>query len=551
MTRIEKLELQGFKSFAKKTIITFPTNFSCIAGPNGSGKCLVGNSELILGNGNKRIIKDIVESAIKKSKKIEKIDDGYIAKDNPENINVLSLNPQTMKIEKKKVSAFIKRKSPQKLLKIKTRYGKELIVTKTHPFFIIKDGIFHSVPAKKLKKGNKVATPRIIPIKNREKEIDFIDKLKLNDNIYIPFSSNIKDKIKLFLKKNKKTQKEFSQIANIPYTRLKSFLDGQSINVIYLKNIMKALEIDNKYIFNHIKGKTTSKIMDVPKKMNKNLARFLGYMVAEGSSSICSNQIRFVNSDKNMLSQFNEVSINNFGLPTSINNYKPGCSDQIIYSKPLQTYLETVFEFQRGNKANLKSVPKIIFESSPDIILNFLGGVFDGDSYLHFDNHGNKKHCYFEYSTASKRLAKDISTLLLYFGLNNKIEKKFKYATNTKNKIKRPYYYITIYGISEVKRMSELIKFTNYSKKIIAEKILKENIKANPNVDLIPNINNLIKLIIKNANINVKKLKKICPKLDCYCYSQHECSRQGLKEIINIIKKYPPTARVAIIAIAS
>jgi chromosome segregation protein len=38
VTRIEKLELQGFKSFAKKTLVTFPSNFSVIAGPNGSGK---------------------------------------------------------------------------------------------------------------------------------------------------------------------------------------------------------------------------------------------------------------------------------------------------------------------------------------------------------------------------------------------------------------------------------------------------------------------------------------------------------------------------------
>ncbi len=38
MVRIEKLELQNFKSFAKKTVITFPSNFSAIAGPNGSGK---------------------------------------------------------------------------------------------------------------------------------------------------------------------------------------------------------------------------------------------------------------------------------------------------------------------------------------------------------------------------------------------------------------------------------------------------------------------------------------------------------------------------------
>ncbi len=38
MVRIEKLELQGFKSFAKKTQILFPINFSVTCGPNGSGK---------------------------------------------------------------------------------------------------------------------------------------------------------------------------------------------------------------------------------------------------------------------------------------------------------------------------------------------------------------------------------------------------------------------------------------------------------------------------------------------------------------------------------
>jgi chromosome segregation protein len=38
MARIEKLELQGFKSFAKRTQVMFPSNFSIICGPNGSGK---------------------------------------------------------------------------------------------------------------------------------------------------------------------------------------------------------------------------------------------------------------------------------------------------------------------------------------------------------------------------------------------------------------------------------------------------------------------------------------------------------------------------------
>src|SRR3989339_1293904 len=38
MTRINRLTVQGFKSFAHKTDIIFDQKFNCILGPNGSGK---------------------------------------------------------------------------------------------------------------------------------------------------------------------------------------------------------------------------------------------------------------------------------------------------------------------------------------------------------------------------------------------------------------------------------------------------------------------------------------------------------------------------------
>ena len=38
MTRITRLVMKGFKSFANKTEILFGEKFNCVLGPNGAGK---------------------------------------------------------------------------------------------------------------------------------------------------------------------------------------------------------------------------------------------------------------------------------------------------------------------------------------------------------------------------------------------------------------------------------------------------------------------------------------------------------------------------------
>jgi len=44
MVRLEKIVLQGFKSFKRPTSMVFPSNFSVVTGPNGCGKSNVGDS---------------------------------------------------------------------------------------------------------------------------------------------------------------------------------------------------------------------------------------------------------------------------------------------------------------------------------------------------------------------------------------------------------------------------------------------------------------------------------------------------------------------------
>ena len=56
--RLTKLEMQGFKSFAKKTELQFGSGITAVIGPNGSGKSNISDAvRWVLGEGNARTIR--------------------------------------------------------------------------------------------------------------------------------------------------------------------------------------------------------------------------------------------------------------------------------------------------------------------------------------------------------------------------------------------------------------------------------------------------------------------------------------------------------------
>jgi chromosome segregation protein len=58
MVRLEKLVIQGFKSFKRKVSIPFQSGFSCITGPNGCGKSNIGDSiSFVLGRTSSRTLR--------------------------------------------------------------------------------------------------------------------------------------------------------------------------------------------------------------------------------------------------------------------------------------------------------------------------------------------------------------------------------------------------------------------------------------------------------------------------------------------------------------
>ena len=166
--------MQGFKSFAKRTEIIFDKGINVIIGPNGSGKSVDYNTIVTLSDGTERMIGELVEEQIGKSKEIKKLDDGiYVdfVKEGNE-IEIISLNKDTMKSEQKRVSKFIRREGDT-LFKIRTRSGRELKATGCHPIMTYSNGKIESRKINEMDKGFFVAVPRKIKLDSNIDDVEF------------------------------------------------------------------------------------------------------------------------------------------------------------------------------------------------------------------------------------------------------------------------------------------------------------------------------------------------------------------------------------------
>jgi chromosome segregation protein len=159
---LKRLEIQGFKTFATRTAFEFRPGITAVVGPNGSGKCLRGDALVTLADGREIPIRDLVDRALSGSQTVEVLDDGWITRENPDRIAILSLNPETMRLEPRPVFGFVKREAPEDLLCVRTRSGRTVTATPYHPLFTLEAGALRTLRADEIRPGIRIAVPRDI-----------------------------------------------------------------------------------------------------------------------------------------------------------------------------------------------------------------------------------------------------------------------------------------------------------------------------------------------------------------------------------------------------
>lgn len=138
-----------------------------LTGDPGTAKCVSGDTKVALSNGELVEVRKMVSEGLSSSEN-GFVDDGVFATINHD-LPTLGLDAL---VRTGKSTLVWKRDSPDRMYKVKTRAGRTIQVTPSHPFFTISDGWIDQIRANELRPGDFIATPRELPISGTNQKIN-------------------------------------------------------------------------------------------------------------------------------------------------------------------------------------------------------------------------------------------------------------------------------------------------------------------------------------------------------------------------------------------
>jgi predicted metal-dependent peptidase len=415
---------------------TVKENVEIVVSVDSSG-CLVGNTQIYTEDGIKEI-KDLVnEKVINSNFNINKTD---------------SIN--------KKFTFTTK-----KLIKIRTKSGKEIICTPNHKIFVFKqkDDTKSKLNIDQKRLENRLKSGKIVEMEANE--------LQKNDYLFT-------------IRKINYPQNEI-KMPDINYHYRKTPTPEQIENIKKLAykhsgyEIAKMLNYNPRIVYRIIKGQKTKRSYTqptIPEFLNKDFAELLGYICGDGNISISKNgHLAYITITDKMLENLEHYK--NISQKYAINSRiwirKDRRKKLNLFSKDFALYIKQYFP-EIICKSPQRTIPQLITKAKDDIIIGFLRGFFDAEGHIGYHN--------IIISNTSEKLLKQSQLLLNRLGIQCYIDSSItpeRYIGLYRLK-ETKVFHLKIGGIENMKLFYDLIGVTRIDKKEKIEDMFKK-IKINMN----------------------------------------------------------------------
>ena len=368
------------------------------------GKCISGNSRLILADGSIKTAREVFEKASEGKVYKESEDHAiYIPK---EPIKIFSLNPKTGKLEIKPLQ-YAWRLDGGPTIKMKLRNGFEIETTPEHKYIVERNG-FAEVEAKDLKLGERVVCARKLSVASEDENSmkETILRKLSQKNFYARLKEDVSGKMKESILKYGLEKFTFS-------VKKKSFYHGMWQNRYLLKDLLyvsETLNVDLPVLYDNISaiffrtGKQRGH-NSLPMRLPQNFNDFFclaGLFVGDGSER------KFVVGKEELATKFKEIC-DSLGVQTKRRKAK-NRTPEIHTNRTVVEVLNCLFDYPMRQKSRNVSISEFLSRSPDKNIAAFLRGYFDTDGCV------EKSRRAVTISSASGKMIDDLHLLLLRLG---------------------------------------------------------------------------------------------------------------------------------------
>src|SRR2546426_510889 len=377
---------------------------AAVPGPFGSGKCLDGETPVLLADGRIRRIRELVRDKGNSRTFDDNGDETLYSYSNPPRVVSLS-NPEFTNAE----ASMGYKGSTNELLEIQTRSGRRVRVTPVHKLQQLRrDGTIEETSAKLLQAGAYLLTPRKIALNLEQKPIDpyklLPDDTRVDDPKAIKMMVATIDSLRTGI-----TLKAVAKKLDVSYSSLQNYRKRVARPTLgFLRLLAKVT--GEKITVGSVRAQRQSRSLSLPKQMTLELAEFLGLILSDGVLRGRGSVILF-NNDKKVLRRFSQLANKLFGLTPHRGTHSGGLLERIQNRALVHLLVGVGFPTKR--KSRSLKVPDLV-SMSPDTVI---GGFFAG--YIAGDGSFSKRTL--EISTASEEMALGLSYLLTLLGGQRRI----------------------------------------------------------------------------------------------------------------------------------